>query len=94
MEELEKKHSELVRILQSFENLERSKEWETLKELVFDRSIQSIERQLLVASQELPIDEAKLYHLQGQLAWAKRYDLIRFIETLKKELEEVNRKIK
>lgn len=91
----EQRHAELVRIIESFENLEKSKEWETLKELIFDKALASIERQMLTESQNSDVDTKKLYRLQGEHSWAKRFcDINRFIESQKKQLEEINRKIK
>jgi hypothetical protein len=41
------------------------------------------------------IDTNKLYRLQGELAWAKKYnDVDRFIDSLKKQLADINKKIK
>lgn len=91
---LEEKHSELVKIVQSFENLEKSKEWEVLRELVFSRELASIERQLLVAALVTPLDQAKIYRLQGERMQAKKYDLPKYIESLKRQLEEINKKLK
>ncbi len=92
---LEKRHSEIVKIIESFENLDKSIEWATLKELVFDRSLVAIEKQLLVESTKPIIDTTKLYKLQGERDWARKFnDVNRFIETLKKELENINKKIK
>jgi len=94
MSTLEERHDELVKILQSFEILEKSKEWVILKDLVYDRELSSVERQLFNASLENPLDIAKLYTLQGRRAQAKKYEINHFIETLKKELESVNKQIK
>lgn len=92
---LEEKHTELVRIIESFENLEKSKEWATLKELVFDRSLEAIKRQLIMETLNPVINSNKLYKLQGEYAWALQYsDTNRFIENLKKQLENINKQIK
>ena len=91
----QEKHAELVKIIQSFESLEKSKEWETLKELVFSKSLESIERQILNESTKPVIDTNKLYRLQGELAWSRKYnDTNQFVETLKKQLADINKKIK
>jgi hypothetical protein len=92
---LQEKHAELVRVIESFESLEKSREWETLKELIFSKSLENIERQLLNESTAPVIDTNKLYRLQGELAWAKKYnDVDRFIDSLKKQLADINKKIK
>lgn len=90
----EKLYDELVKIIESFESLEKSKEWETLKEYVFSKSLASIERQLLNAAIESPISHEKVYKLQGELSWAQRFnDIDRFVETYKKQLIDVKGKL-
>ncbi len=91
---LEQKRGELVKIIESFETLEKSKEWSIIKELVFDKDLSSIDRKLLNAALESPLDTAKIYSLQGERAMAKRYDGGRFIESLKNQLADINKKIK
>lgn len=91
---LEERYAELVRMIESFEKLDQSKEWTTLKELVFDKEMASIEKQLYLASLDSPLDTALLYTLQGRLLQAKRFNIYPYIETLKKELENINKKLK
>lgn len=94
-EVLRVKQDELVKILEAFASLEQSKEWETLKELVFDRSLVSIERQLLNEASAPQVNIEKLYRLQGELSWAKKYsDLSRFMEGLKGQLENIKNQLK
>lgn len=94
-EKLEVRRGELVKIIKSFESLEKSKEWETLKELVFSRSLASIERQMLNEATKKDVDINRIYYLQGEYAWARHYnDINHFIEGLTKELENINNKIK
>lgn len=94
MERFEEKREELVKIIEALQGLEKSEEWATLRELVFDKELDSIERQLLNASKEMPLDTAKLYKLQGELFQARKYELNSFIENLKKQLENINKQIK
>lgn len=92
---LQEEHSKLVKIIEAFEGLENSREWATLKDLVFDKSLALIEKQILGLSLAQKIDTDKLYKLQGEWAWAKQYnDVGRFTENLKKRLEQINKKIK
>lgn len=91
----EKRHEELVKIIQAFENLEKSKEWETLKELIFSKALISIDKQIQLVAQATPIDSPKLYSLQGERLWALRYcNIDKLITGYIHELEEVNKKIK
>ncbi len=84
----------LIKLLEALEGLEKSKEWEVLKTLVFSKSIQAIERQILSESLNQTIDANKLYRLQGEWAWAKQYsDTDHFIDTLKKQLANIKKKL-
>lgn len=84
----------LVNILEAIDKLENSKEWSTLKELVFSKSLAAIERQMMNECLAQEIDTDKLYRLQGEWAWAKQYsDTERFAETLKKQLEEIKKRL-
>ncbi len=74
--------------------LNESKEWHVLKELVFDKSIEAIERQLLSESTKQEIEIKNLYRLQGELAWCKQYsDTGRFVETLKAQLQGIKNRL-
>lgn len=94
-EKLEKRRQELVKILEACEVLEKSEEWATLKELVFSKSLESIEKQMLVEAQSKEINTKVLYQLQGEYLWANRYNnLVKFADTLKRQLEEVKNRLK
>jgi hypothetical protein len=85
----------LVKIIEALIKLDGSKEWQVLKEEVFDKSKQAIERQLLNECLSTEVKEPKIYRLQGEYAWAKQFcETDRFVETLKKQLEEIKRKLK
>lgn len=93
--QLYERRDELVKTIEAFASLEKSKEWETIKTLVFDKSMMAIERQILNESLSPEINTSKIYKLQGELKWARHYhDVGRFIGNLKKELEGINKKIK
>jgi len=85
----------LIKLLDALERLEKSKEWQTLKELIFDKSVSVIERQLVNECLVATIDPNKLYRLQGEWAWAKQYsDTNKFIENIRKQLEEIKKRLK
>lgn len=92
--ELRKRQTDVIRLVEALESLEKSKEWETVRELVYDRSVASIERQMLQASLVPTISLEVLYRLQGEYSWAKRYsDIPRFIRTLTQELQSLKIKL-
>lgn len=84
----------LIKLLDALAKLDKNKDWETLKEMVFAKSLQAVERQMLTECLSPEISIEKLYKLQGEWVWAKQYtDVDRFIETLKKQLEEIKNKL-
>jgi uncharacterized Zn finger protein len=91
---LREEQTRLIKIVEALTKLDKSKEWSTLKELVFNKSLEAIERQIKVESLGETINTDKLYNLQGQWAWAKQFcDTDRFAETLKKQLEEIKKRL-
>jgi len=92
---LRERQTELVKLIEALSKLENSKEWETLKNLVFDKSLANIEKQILNTALAKKIDTDALYKLQGEWAWAKQYnDVGRFGGALKEQLVEIKRKLK
>lgn len=92
---LRAKQTELIRLTDAVAKLSKSEEWATLKEIVFDKSVASIERQLLSEALTKKIDTDKLYKLQGEWAWAKQYsDMDRFGDTLKNQLEDIKLRLR
>ena len=93
--ELRKHQTELIRVIEALGVLEKSKEWETVRELVYDKSLASIERQILQAALAQTISVEVLYRLQGEYAWAKQYnDIPRFIQTLTQQLQNIKMRLK
>jgi hypothetical protein len=93
--QLAKRHAEIVKMIEAFTTLAKTKEWEVLEELVFKKSLRVIENQLIQGTLTKEIDTNKLYRLQGEWSWANQYSNInKFMEVLKKQLEEINKKIK
>lgn len=93
--DLRENQAELIRLLDALTKLDESKEWHVLRELVFDKSVGSIERQILNESLAKEVNLPKLYKLQGELEWAKRYsDIERFADTLKKQLKNIKNILK
>lgn len=91
---LRERQTELIRIIESVDEVLRTKGWQTLKELIFDKRVESIERQLMAEAKMDEVVPKKLYKLQGELLGAKRYsDLRSYAEVLKKELEGIKLKL-
>lgn len=85
----------LIQIVTSVDEVLKTKAWQTLKELVFDERVESLERQLLTEAKTDEISNKNLYRLQGELIWARRYsDLKSYAEMCAKELLGIKEKLK
>ena len=85
----------LVRLIEALARLETNEDWQTLKELVFSKTLASVERQLLLETLNKEVSINKIYKLQGEWVQAKQnVDSQRFIETLKTQLEDIKSKLK
>lgn len=91
---LEAKRGELSKAIEAIQAIESSLEWQTLKKLVLDGIVASLERQLTQEASREVIDTPKMYRLQGQVTWAKKYsDLGKFVESLKVQLANIKNQI-
>lgn len=92
---LREEQSKLVKLVEAFAGLSQTTEWGIIKELVFDKALNAIERQLLEEAQASTLSPEKIYRLQGKREWAKQYcDVERYVENLKRQLEEIKRKLR
>lgn len=73
MPELREKEAVLVRIIEALSKIEQSEEWSTLKSLIFDGAVENLEKRLKFESEQLKLEPASIYRLQGQLIWARKY---------------------
>lgn len=80
----------LTRIIEAVSELLESKAWQTLTELHFSRERERIERLVQSEALKSSIDQASLYRLQGELAWARRYaDLTMWVMNIKNQLKKL-----
>lgn len=94
-EQLNKRKIELIKTIEAIDGILKSREWQTLKELVFDGLVARLDKQLLSEAKKPKIEEEKIYFIQGEMTWARRYsDLRSYAELLKKELEGINLTLK
>lgn len=92
---LRKKQTELVKIIEALAGLSQTADWNIIREMIFDKSSSSIERQLLNESINPVVNINKIYKLQGELEWSRRFGNIdRYIESLKNQLQEIKKKLK
>lgn len=87
-QKLRDRQNELIKILEAIDALLKVKAWQTLKELVFDGVVERLDRQLLSEAKKPEIEVSKIYFLQGEMAWARRYaDLKSYAGMLENELK-------
>ena len=95
---LQNQIGELSRLVESINIVENNEDWQKLKTLFLDGIVDKLERQLKDEAKKDEINLPKLYRLQGQIEWAKKYsDLKKFsnekrleLENLKKQINEYN----
>ena len=89
-----KEQTRLIKVIEALSKLDKSKEWEALKEEVYSKSLLAIERQMLNECLSKEVDVNKIYKLQGEWAWSKQFaDVDRYVDILKKQLEGIKKKI-
>ena len=92
--ELREKQTKLTRLITAIDTLEQSKEWETMKELLFNGLVEKLQRKIQTEGSSNEVSLPNLYKLQGELKWSKRYaDLGEYKSTLKVELEGIKKRI-
>lgn len=70
---LRQMESKALKILEAITELQQSKAWGSLKELVFDDLVGRLERELSNEAKKTELDDRKLNRIAGQLQWATRY---------------------
>ncbi len=83
----------LLRLIEAIDNLSKNEDWQTLKKLLFDGQVEKLEIQLLSEAKLNELQAPKIYRLQGNLEWARRWDLYKLAETYKKELNGITKKL-
>lgn len=81
-----KRQQEILAILAALRNINGSKYWKTLDELLWKDIVRSLENTLRNTS-----DEKQIYRLQGQLVWARSFsDFSKLIARFENELRGIS----
>lgn len=92
--QLRERESELVNQIQALDEVNQSEAWKVLEGSIFGPLVETLEKRIKTEVEKVKIDEAELYRLQGQKAWAKKYaDLSRLSEILKTELKAIKQRL-
>lgn len=93
-EVLRSKESELVQIIEALETVNESREWQILKDKLFNGVVENLMRQREVEIEKKPLNGPMIHSLNGQLAWAKRYLNIADLASIYKlELVNIRKKL-
>lgn len=85
--------AELVKLISAINALAPNPNWQIIKELLFDGQVERLEKQLLQESKNLELNNSKIQRLNGNLEWAKRFDLYKLAESYKLELLSINKQL-
>ena len=95
---LQEKQGELAQLVEAINRVEANEDWRKLKDLLLNGVVDKLERQLKDEASKQEVNLPKIYRLQGEIEWARKYsDLKKFsnerrleIENLKKQTHEPN----
>ena len=91
---LQKQQGELAQVIESINQVEANEDWQKLKRLLLDEIVVNLEKQLLSETTKDEISPPKIYRLQGQLIWAKKYsDLKKLSEAKRQQIESIKKQI-
>lgn len=91
---LQQKQGELAQLVEAINRVEANDDWRKLRELFLNGIVDRLERQLRDEAQKSEVDLPKIYRLQGQIEWAKRYsDLKKISDEKRLEIENLKKQI-
>lgn len=95
---LQEQQGELSLLVEAINRVEASEDWQKLRKLFLNGVVDKLERQLTDEAKKIEVNLPKIYRLQGQIEWAKKYTNLKKIsddkrlevENLKKQTNEHN----
>ena len=92
---LQKQQGELIQVIEAINQVETSENWQKLKKLLLDGIVINLEKQSASEAAKGEIDLPRVYRLQGELKWARRYsDLRKLSEDKRQQVENIKNQIK
>lgn len=70
---LREKEGELMKIIDTIQKIEKTKEWSTLKEKIFDSLSEKLLKEIQSEARKENPDTLKLNRLAGQLIWSEKF---------------------
>ena len=91
---LQERQGELARLVEAINKVEANEDWRKLKELLLDGLVEKLERQLKDEASKEEVSLPKVYRLQGQIDWAKKYvNLKKMSDEKRLEMENLKKQI-
>lgn len=92
--DFQEKESELIKIIDDLQGIQRTKEWSSLKKKVFDGLVGSLSKEVTEEARKENPDTLKLNRLAGQLLWAEKYsDLSKLEGTFRLQLASIRHQL-
>ena len=91
---LEEQQGKLAQLVEAINRVEANEDWQKLKKLFLDGIVDKLERQLKEEASKSEVSLPKVYRLQGQVEWAKKYSNLKKISDEKRlEIENLKKQI-
>lgn len=88
------REGELVRIIDALQAIQQTAAWDTMRELVFEGMVSSLERQLSTEAKKDAPNTNVLARINGQLLWATKFaDLGKLTSAFRQELLNVRKQL-
>ena len=92
---LQEKQGELAQLVEAINRVEANEDWRKLKDLFLNGVVDKLERQLRDEASKVEVSLPKIYRLQGQIEWAKKYSDLKKISNQKRlEIENLKKQTK
>ena len=87
---LQNQQGEFTQLVEAINRIESNEDWQRLKKLLLDDVVNRLEKELKSEAEKIVLDPPKIYRLQGQLEWARKYTNLKKIADYKKvEIENI-----
>lgn len=92
---IKERETTLVRLVETLRRVAASEDWSSLKKMLWDDVVETLERQQKSEAEKTPADPVKLAQITGQLVWARKYsDLDKLASVFMTELQGIRSKQK
>lgn len=92
---LQNQQGEFTQLVEAINRVESNEDWQKLRKLLLDDVVTKLEKELKLEAEKSVLDEPKIYRLQGQLEWARKYTNLKKLADYKKlEIESIKNLIK